>query len=60
MDADDLEPIKAKSGAKNLDELSIEALGEYVEALKAEIVRVETAIDRKMAARAGADAFFKS
>lgn len=60
MDADDLEPMQTKGGQKDLDEMSIEAIGEYIEALKVEIGRAESAIKAKEAARAGADAFFKS
>ncbi|OEJ68734.1 DUF1192 domain-containing protein [Magnetovibrio blakemorei] len=60
MDTDDLEPRKAKVGQKDLDELSIEAIGEYILGLKAEIERAEAVISAKHAARAGADAFFKS
>ena len=60
MDTDDLEPITPKAGPKDLDEMSIEALGEYIGQLKAEIARAEAAIETKQAARAGADAFFKS
>lgn len=60
MDTDDLEPRKAKVGLKDLDELSIEAIGDYIQGLKAEIERAEAVISAKQAARAGADAFFKS
>ena len=60
MDTDDLEPITPKADMKNLDEMSIEAIGEYIEGLKAEIARAEAAIESKKAARAGAEAFFKS
>jgi len=64
MDTDDLEPMKPPSGTravrKDLDEMSIEAIGEYIDELKGEIARAEAAITSKQAARAGADAFFKS
>jgi uncharacterized small protein (DUF1192 family) len=60
MDTDDLEPLKTKAKLKDLDELSIEALGDYVETLRDEIKRAEAAMQSKKAARAGADAFFKS
>ena len=60
MDADDLEPRAQKPAAKDLDELSIEAIGEYINALKAEITRSEAAIAAKTAARDGANAFFKT
>jgi len=60
MDADDLEPRVHKPAPKDFDEMSIEALGEYIAGLKAEIARAEAAIAAKEAARAGAHAFFKT
>lgn len=60
MDTDDLEPMTPKGGKKDLDEMSIEALGEYIDQLKAEIARAEGAVEAKKAARAGADAFFRT
>ena len=60
MDSDDLEPKRPTLGAPlNMDEQSIEALGEYIDALKAEITRTEQAIEKKKAALGAADAFFK-
>jgi len=60
MDTDDLEPITPKGGQVDLDEMSIEAIEEYIEALKGEIARAESVVAAKQAARAGAEAFFKS
>ena len=62
MDADDLEPQhqKIKPPPVNLDELSIEALGEYIAELEAEIARVREAIAAKEDARTGAESFFKT
>lgn len=63
MDADDLEPHKQQAtslASKDLDELSIEALSEYIAELKAEVTRTEAAVAAKQSARAGADAFFKT
>ena len=60
MDLGELEPVKKPPEKKNLDELSIEALGEYIEELKEEITRVEQAISVKQQARTGAESFFKS
>ena len=60
MDADDLEPRAQKPALKDLDEMSIEAIGAYIEDLKVEISRAETAVAAKIAARDGANAFFKS
>ena len=59
MDTDDLEPPKKKAEIKNLDIMSIEALQDYVQELKSEIARVESAIAAKQKARSGAEAFFK-
>ena len=59
MDADDLEPQKQKPAPKNLEEMSIEALEEYIAELKAEIARICEAIAGKQDARAGAEQFFK-
>ena len=59
MDSDDLEPKKKKPAPKNLEEMSIEALQEYIAEMEAEIARVREAIAGKEDARAGADQFFK-
>lgn len=42
-----------------LDSLGIEELRDYIDELKAEIVRVEADIGRKHSHRSAADAFFK-
>jgi len=60
MDTDDLEPVKKKAERKNLEVMSIEALGEYIVELETEIARVRGAIAHKEEARNGADSFFKS
>lgn len=59
MDADDLEPQKQKPAPKNLEEMSIEALEEYIAELEAEIASIREAIAGKQDARAGAEQFFK-
>jgi uncharacterized small protein (DUF1192 family) len=59
-DSDDLEPPKPKPQLRDLSVMSIEALGEYIAELEAEIDRVKTAISEKQTARASADTFFKS
>ncbi len=59
MDLEELEPRKKKPQPKNLDEMSIEALGEYIEELESEIRRVQDAIEKKKAARSDADSVFK-
>ncbi|MBC8269958.1 MAG: DUF1192 domain-containing protein [Rhodospirillaceae bacterium] len=60
MDTDDLEPEKKKAEQKNLEVMSIEALGGYIAELEAEIARARTAISLKNEARSGAESVFKS
>jgi len=60
MDSDDLEFATPKPSLQDLDEMSIEAIEEYIETLKQEIKRSECAVAAKKTARAGADAFFKA
>lgn len=59
MDTDDLEPRKKESTRKNLEEMSIESLNEYVGELEEEIVRVQKVIEEKEKARSGAESVFK-
>ena len=59
MNPDELEPVKKKRVPKNLDILSIEALGEYIDELKREIVRAQEKISFKENAREGAEMLFK-
>ena len=59
MDWNGLEPEKKKPKLKNLEELSISALDEYIEELKTEISRAENMIKVKRAARDGANSVFK-
>lgn len=59
MDIDDLEPKKQPKPKKNLEELSIEALHDYIAELEEEIARTRDSIKSKEAARLGAEAFFK-
>ena len=60
MEWNDLEPQKEESKPKNLLEMSITALGEYIDELQAEIARAEAMIKSKEAARDGAQSVFKS
>ncbi len=60
MDIDDLEPMNQKPPPKNLDIMSVEALGEYIKELEAEISRAHDAISIKEKARNEADSAFKS
>jgi len=60
MELDELEPVKKPQPKKDLEVMSIEALGEYIEELEAEIARVRDAIAEKEKARLGAESVFKS
>ncbi len=60
MDAEDLEPLTKKVKPRDLTVMSIEGLEEYIDILKAEIERAESAIKKKHGARHGAESFFKS
>ncbi|MCW9034383.1 MAG: DUF1192 domain-containing protein [Rhodospirillales bacterium] len=59
MDWDDLEPKNKKKPMKDLEVMSVEAIGEYIDELKEEIGRCETEIIKKKAAKEGAESFFK-
>ena len=60
MEWNDLEPQKEESKPKNLLEMSITALSEYIDELQAEIARAEAMIKSKETARDGAESVFKS
>ena len=57
---DDLDPKKKTPKLKNLEPLSVDELIEYVDGLKAEIVRAEADIAKKKAYSQAASSFFKS
>ncbi len=59
MDAEDLEPKKKKPKPKDLEVMSIEALGEYIVELEAEIERARQTIESKQGARFQAESVFK-
>ena len=59
MDWGELEQPKQELEPKNLEDLSIEVLGEYIDELNAEIERVCEAIRVKESARDSAGSFFK-
>jgi uncharacterized small protein (DUF1192 family) len=59
VDEEDLTPRAQKPKPKNLAEMSIEALEEYVAELEAEIARTREAIAEKRKARAGAESVFR-
>jgi len=60
MDLEELEPRKQKPQPRNLDVLSIEELGAYIEEMRAEIRRVEEKIAAKKAHINAAAGIFKS
>ncbi|OHC83986.1 MAG: DUF1192 domain-containing protein [Rhodospirillales bacterium RIFCSPLOWO2_12_FULL_67_15] len=59
MDLDDLEPRAKKPAPKNLDEMSLAALEDYIAGLETEIARARAAIAAKRSSRQGAETFFK-
>lgn len=59
MDTDDLEPITKRPKKKDLTRMSITDLRDYIDELRLEIARAETAIAGKSEARKGAEGFFK-
>ena len=59
MDTDVQEQKKKKDGIKDLDVMSIEALGDYIADLETEIERVRGAISLKYVAKSNAESIFK-
>ena len=59
MDFSDLECDDKKEKIKNFEEMSIEALLEYIQELQSEIFEVEKIIAEKKRALEGANSFFK-
>ena len=60
MDTKDLEPPNKRDTIKDLDVMSIEALGDYIYDLEREIKRVNMAISLKNSAKSSAESFFES
>lgn len=60
MEPDDLEPQRQPKKQKDLSNMSLEALGEYIQELEHEIDRAKAVIQEKENARQGAETFFKS
>ena len=60
MDTDELEPKKKQLEQKNLEVMSIESLGEYIEELETEIARVSASISLKNEAKKDGESAFKS
>ena len=58
MDTDELEPVK-KSEKIDFDTLSVEELKEYIDELKAEIIKAENFIQSKQGDRLKAEELFK-
>ena len=58
MDTDDLEPVK-KSEKIDFDTLSVEELREYIDELKAEIIKAENFIQSKQGDQLKAEELFK-
>jgi uncharacterized small protein (DUF1192 family) len=59
MGAEEFEPEKRAAVEKNLEEMSIESLGEYIAELEVEICRVRDVITEKKVAKTNAKSFFK-
>lgn len=60
MDEDLPRPKKVHELGQDLSMLSVEELKERIEALKAEISRLESSMNTKQASRSAADSVFKS
>ena len=58
IDADDLEPRRAKAKLRDLTPMSVEDLQHYIAELEDEITRAAAAIAKKEAHRSGIDALF--
>jgi len=56
---EDLEPQKKKAAKRNLDNMSVSELENYIKEMKEEIERVENDIARKKAHEAAAASVFK-
>lgn len=59
MAIDDLEPIRVIPDKPVLEEMSVEALNDYIAELETEIQRVRAAIELKVAARGDAESVFR-
>ena len=60
MDAADLEPVKARPVAINLEAMSVEALHDYIAGLEVEMARARATIKAKEAAKSAAASVFRS
>lgn len=59
MDIEEEEKANKKQRVKNLEEMSIEALEEYIAQLEAEIARTREKIEEKEMAKNNAESVFK-
>ena len=59
FELDDLDPRQKKTQPKNLDDLNIEDLREYIAVLKREIERVEAKLSAKQSHATAAASIFK-
>ncbi len=59
MEIEEFEPVKKKPPPRNLGEMSLQALGEYIGELEGEIARVREAITVKQGALKDAQSVFK-
>lgn len=59
MDTDDLEPLREKPTAADLETLSVDELQAYIADLEAEIDRIRLAIAEKSDHKNAAEQFFK-
>ena len=60
MDLEELEPRREKPKPKDLEDMSIEALQDYIRELEEEIARAREAIATKEAAQDSADSVFRT
>ncbi len=58
LDTDELEPQKPKAKPRDLQNLSVEELEDYIAALEAEIARADEMIAKKKAHREGIESIF--
>ena len=59
MDLEDLEPLKKKPKPKDLDNLGVDELEDYLAELEAEMARVREKLAAKKAYLSGAEGLFK-
>ena len=60
MDLEDLEPLSKKPKPKDLDNLGVEELEDYLAELEAEMARVREKLAAKKAYLSGAETLFKT